>query len=158
MPANITDFLKKKSEGLKKRDLVKSPNLKAIFNVINQHLYGKLKYTDTDTRARSKQIINLLLCKLVDEVSKKPEEEIEFCIKKSESPKTLYYRIQRFFDEHVRGKYKDVLDQNEHKLVLLVEGISIEMINALRRIILTEIPVMAIDEVIILKNDSPLYD
>jgi DNA-directed RNA polymerase subunit D len=32
------------------------------------------------------------------------------------------------------------------------------MINALRRIILTEIPVMAIDEVIILKNDSPLYD
>ncbi|NVM44058.1 MAG: DNA-directed RNA polymerase subunit D [Candidatus Lokiarchaeota archaeon] len=52
----------------------------------------------------------------------------------------------------------DVLDQTEHKLVLVVEGISIEMINALRRIILTEIPVMAIDEVIILKNDSPLYD
>lgn len=52
----------------------------------------------------------------------------------------------------------EVLDQTEHKLVLLVEGISIEMINALRRIILTEIPVMAIDEVIILKNDSPLYD
>ncbi len=52
----------------------------------------------------------------------------------------------------------DVLDQTEHKLVLVVEGISIEMINALRRIILTEVPVMAIDEVIILKNDSPLYD
>jgi DNA-directed RNA polymerase subunit D len=52
----------------------------------------------------------------------------------------------------------DILEQTEHKLVLVIEGISIEMINALRRIMLTEIPVMAIDEVIILKNDSPLYD
>jgi DNA-directed RNA polymerase subunit D len=52
----------------------------------------------------------------------------------------------------------EILEQTEHKLVLVIEGISIEMINALRRIMLTEIPVMAIDEVIILKNDSPLYD
>jgi DNA-directed RNA polymerase subunit D len=52
----------------------------------------------------------------------------------------------------------DILEKSERKLVLVVEGISVEMINALRRIILTEIPVMAIDEVIILKNDSPLYD
>jgi len=52
----------------------------------------------------------------------------------------------------------DILKQTDHKLVLVIEGISIEMVNALRRIILTEIPVMAIDEVIILKNDSPLYD
>ncbi|MBY9011314.1 MAG: DNA-directed RNA polymerase subunit D [Candidatus Lokiarchaeota archaeon] len=52
----------------------------------------------------------------------------------------------------------DILTQTDLNLVLVIEGISIEMINALRRIILTEIPVMAIDEVIILKNDSPLYD
>ncbi len=52
----------------------------------------------------------------------------------------------------------DVLEQDKHKLVFVIEGISIEMINSIRRIILTEIPVMAIDEVIILKNDSPLYD
>jgi DNA-directed RNA polymerase subunit D len=52
----------------------------------------------------------------------------------------------------------DILEKSEHRLVLIVEGISVEMINALRRIMLTEVPVMAIDEVIILKNDSPLYD
>lgn len=52
----------------------------------------------------------------------------------------------------------DVLKESEHKIVFVTEGISIEMINAIRRIILTEIPVMAIDEIIILKNDSPLYD
>jgi len=52
----------------------------------------------------------------------------------------------------------EVLEQTDYKLKFIIEGISIEMVNALRRIMLTEIPVMAIDEVIILKNDSPLYD
>lgn len=51
-----------------------------------------------------------------------------------------------------------VLEKTEYKYVFIIEGISIEMLNALRRIILREIPTMAIDEVIILKNDSPLYD
>ncbi|MHA2035585.1 MAG: DNA-directed RNA polymerase subunit D [Promethearchaeota archaeon] len=51
-----------------------------------------------------------------------------------------------------------VLEKTEQKLVFVVEDISIEMANAIRRIMLSEIPVMAIDEVIVLKNDSPLYD
>ncbi|MHA1886215.1 MAG: N-6 DNA methylase, partial [Promethearchaeota archaeon] len=113
MPVEITDFTEKKSGGLKKQDLIKSPNLKKLFDRINQHLYGKLKYTDTDTRARSKQIINLLLCKLVDEISKKPEEEIEFCIKEGESSKALSTRIQNFFDKNVREKYRYILEENE---------------------------------------------
>jgi type I restriction enzyme M protein len=113
MPVKITDFVKKNSGGLLKRNLVKSPNLKNVFTTINQHLYGKLKYTDTDTRARSKQIINLLLCKLVDEVSKKPEEEVEFCIRRGETPKLLYKRIQIFFEDKVRDKYKGIIDETE---------------------------------------------
>jgi type I restriction enzyme M protein len=113
VPVEITDFTEKKSGGLKKQDLIKSPNLKKLFDRINQHLYGKLKYTDTDTRARSKQIINLLLCKLVDEISKKPEEEIEFCIKEGESSKALSTRIQNFFDKNVREKYRYILEENE---------------------------------------------
>jgi DNA-directed RNA polymerase subunit D len=52
----------------------------------------------------------------------------------------------------------EVLEKSDHKLVFVVEQISVDMANAIRRIILSEIPVMAIDEVIILKNDSPLYD
>ena len=113
MPIEITDFTKNNFGRLLKRDLIKSPNLKIIFNSINQHLYGKLKYTDTDTRARSKQIINLLLCKLVDEVSKKPEEEVEIYIRNGESPKELYKRIQLFFDVNVRKKYKEIIDETE---------------------------------------------
>lgn len=52
----------------------------------------------------------------------------------------------------------EVLEKSDKKLIFIIEDISVEMVNAVRRIILTEIPVMAIDEVIILKNDSPLYD
>ncbi|GAG64961.1 unnamed protein product [marine sediment metagenome] len=51
-----------------------------------------------------------------------------------------------------------VLEKADNKLVFVVEDISIEIANAIRRIILSEIPVMAVDEVIVLKNDSPLYD
>jgi type I restriction enzyme M protein len=113
MPIHITEFLEEKSGNIKKKDLEKSLNLKQVFITINQHLYGKLKYTDTDTRTRSKQIVNLLLCKLVDEISKKPEEEVEFCIRKGESNKDLYSRIQNFFIKHVREKYPDVMEINE---------------------------------------------
>jgi len=113
MPVNITDFLKEKSDIIRKKDLKKATNLKQVFTSINQHLYGKLKYTDTDTRARSKQIVNLLLCKLVDEISKKPEEEVEFCIKVGESDKHLLKRIELFFNEKVRKKFNDVMDENE---------------------------------------------
>lgn len=113
MPVHITDFIEEESGVIKKRDLKKSSNLKQVFSLINQHLYGKLKYTDTDTRARSKQIINLLLCKLVDEINKKSEEEVEFFIRIGESDKQLLKRIQAFFNVNVREKYKDIIDENE---------------------------------------------
>jgi type I restriction enzyme M protein len=113
MPVHITDFLEENSGVLQKKDLKKSTNLKQVFLLINQHLYGKLKHTDTDTRARSKQIINLLLCKLVDEINKKPEEKLEFCLRNEENKEDLLARIQLFFIENVRGRYKDVMDENE---------------------------------------------
>jgi len=113
MPAQITDFLEEKSGIIKKKDLKKSPNLKQVFHSINQHLYGKLKYTDTDTRARSKQIVNLIFCKLVDEINKKPEEELEFYIRNNESDKQFYERIKAFFNENVRRKYEQFMNENE---------------------------------------------
>ena len=52
----------------------------------------------------------------------------------------------------------EVLEKSDQRVVFVVQNISIEMANSIRRIIMAEIPVMAIDEVIVLKNDSPLYD
>ncbi len=98
---------------LKKKDLIKTPNLKSTFTLINQHLYGKLKYTDTDTRTRSKEVINLLLCKLVDEITKSEEDLVEFCIKEDESEKELLERIRQFFEKNVKKKYRAILGDNE---------------------------------------------
>ncbi|MBY8981539.1 MAG: DNA-directed RNA polymerase subunit D [Candidatus Lokiarchaeota archaeon] len=52
----------------------------------------------------------------------------------------------------------EVIEKDKHNLKLIIKEISLEMINAVRRIILSWVPAMAVDEVIILKNDSPLYD
>lgn len=98
---------------LRKKDLKKSPNLKKTFSLINQHLYGRLKYTDTDTRARSKEVINLLLCKLVDEKEKAPEEHVDFCIKNGEAKHDVARRMSSFFQKHVKQAFKDVMGANE---------------------------------------------
>ncbi|MFW9988079.1 MAG: N-6 DNA methylase [Candidatus Odinarchaeota archaeon] len=113
MPIIITDFLKEESKIIRKKDLKKTSNLKQVFTLINQHLYGKLKHTDTDTRTRSKQIVNLLLCKLVDEMSKEAEEEVEFYIRPEEYDQNLLKRIEIFFNEKVRERFKDIINENE---------------------------------------------
>jgi len=113
MQEKISTFLEENSHSIRKKNLVKTPNLKKTFNTINQHIYGKLKYTDTDTRARSKQIINLLLCKLIDETEKTAEDMIEFCIRKNETQFELQQRIQAFFQSKVKKRYPDVLSKTE---------------------------------------------
>jgi type I restriction enzyme M protein len=113
MPVEIANYLEEKSNILKKKDLKIVSNLKNVFKSINQHLYGKLKQTDTDSRTRSKQIINLLLCKLVDEIKKSPEEHLEFCIREGETSTALLKRINSFFDKRVKEKYKKIIDLNE---------------------------------------------
>jgi len=121
---------------LKKKDLQISPNLKKTFIIINQHLYGKLKYADTDTRARSKEIINLLLCKLVDEINKSSEDEMDICIKDGETEKELLERIQAFFQHNVKKKYTDVIGENEQ--ITLNEDLLFIIVKELEGISLLE--------------------
>lgn len=98
---------------LKKKDLIASKNLKDIFKNLNNHLYGKLKKTDTDTRTRSKEIINLLFCKLLDEISKDKTEILEFQIKPNEKSKEVSKRIKNFFHKQVINNYKNFFQENE---------------------------------------------
>ncbi|MFO7795469.1 MAG: N-6 DNA methylase [Promethearchaeati archaeon] len=98
---------------LRKKDLVPSDDLKRIFTSINNHFYGKLKKIDTDTRTRSKQIINLLLCKLVDELTKNSEEILDFQIKTDEDAKDLEKRIKKYFHKMVTSNYKTIFREDE---------------------------------------------
>ena len=108
-------FIEDKNTNLiRKRDLKRSSNLKKEFNEINQHLYAKLKHTETDTRARSKEILKLILCKLVDEISNSlPDSIMSFSIGQDETEKRLFDRLQKFFKENLKDKYKNLIDENE---------------------------------------------
>jgi len=121
---------------IRKKDLITSSNLKQQFKLINRHLYGKLKYTDTDTRARSKEIINLLLCKLVDEKQKSLEEYMEVSIKENETKKELHLRIRTFFEEHVKKEYIDIIGANEN--INLSEDVLYYVIKELQAISLVD--------------------
>ena len=51
-----------------------------------------------------------------------------------------------------------VLAKAERRMVLQIEDIDTGIANALRRIMLTQIPVLAIEEVEFLENNSGFYD
>jgi len=136
MPKTLDAFTEDKITNLiRKRDLKRSSNLKKEFNEINQHLYAKLKHTETDTRARSKEILKLILCKLVDEISNSlPDSIMSFSIGQDETEKQLFDRLQKFFKENLKDKYKNLIDKNERinlnkELVFLIveklQGISL---------------------------------
>jgi len=57
-----------------------------------------------------------------------------------------------------KGMRISILERREDYIKLLIEGIDPALANTLRRIILSEVPTMAIDEVIIIENSSILHD
>jgi len=51
-----------------------------------------------------------------------------------------------------------IIEKNDLNARLIVEGVNAAFMNSLRRIILAEVPSMAIDEVVIVENSSMLHD
>lgn len=51
-----------------------------------------------------------------------------------------------------------ILEKNDISMRLLIEGTNAPLMNTLRRIILSEVPTMAVDDVVILENSSALQD
>ncbi|MBN2151153.1 MAG: DNA-directed RNA polymerase subunit D [Candidatus Lokiarchaeota archaeon] len=52
----------------------------------------------------------------------------------------------------------NILTRTDKRMSFVVDGIDVETANALRRIMLTEVPAMAIHEVLFIENSTPLYD
>ena len=51
-----------------------------------------------------------------------------------------------------------ILEKSDEFIRFIVSGVNVPFVNALRRIMLTEVPAMAIDEIVILENSSILND
>ncbi len=52
----------------------------------------------------------------------------------------------------------EILEKTDDHMRFIVKGVNVPLVNALRRIMLTEVPAMAIDELVILENSSMLND
>lgn len=51
-----------------------------------------------------------------------------------------------------------VLSSNEKEVVLRIQGYELQLMNAIRRFAMSEVPMLAIDDVVILENTSLIYD
>ena len=52
----------------------------------------------------------------------------------------------------------EILDKKDNELVFMIEGINSAIANTIRRVIVAEVPVLAVDEVNFVKNQTALYD
>jgi DNA-directed RNA polymerase subunit D len=52
----------------------------------------------------------------------------------------------------------EVVDKTDNTIRLIVRGVDVSFMNTLRRLILTEVPSMAVDDVVIFENSSVLND
>ena len=51
-----------------------------------------------------------------------------------------------------------VIHSDDHKITLRIQGYDLSLVNAIRRFAMAEVPVLAIDDIVILENTSPIYD
>lgn len=96
----------------KRRDLVPPSNIRAVFRDIRNHL-AQLTQGTTRDEAVAKEIINILFCKLYDELNTEPDEAVSFHTGIDEEPADTKERILEIFNDKVKAEYADVFDEHE---------------------------------------------
>lgn len=89
-----------------RKDLKKPSNLKSTFKDIRNHLAGNVTGITRD-EALAQEIINILFCKIYDEINTSPNDIVKFRCGHGESPETVKQRIYELFD-NVKREYSDV--------------------------------------------------
>jgi type I restriction enzyme M protein len=99
--------------GLFKRKDLKAPSdLKAVFRDLRNHLAGNVTGITRD-EALAQQIINLLFCKIYDEINTGADDVVTFRSGIDEPPREVRKRILALFDDKVKGDFKDVFDKTD---------------------------------------------
>jgi Type I restriction-modification system methyltransferase subunit len=90
----------------KRNELLKPSNLKSVFRDIRNHLAGKVTGITRD-EALAQELINVLFCKIYDEVNTGAEEIVRFRSGQGEDPDQVRMRILALFQD-VKTEYSDV--------------------------------------------------
>lgn len=91
----------------RRRDLRPPKNLKIVFRDIRNHLAGNTTGITRD-ESLAQEIINLLFCKIYDEINTAPDEMVAFRCGIDESPREVKKRIVELFEFRVKREYNDV--------------------------------------------------
>lgn len=97
---------------LKRKDLKIPTNLKSIFRDIRNHLAGMTTGITRD-EAIAREIINILFCKIYDEINTGNEEYVSFVVDESEKPSTVRKKIRQIFNEKVKSDYDDIFETSD---------------------------------------------
>lgn len=95
----------------RRRDLTKPSNLKAVFRDIRNHLAGNVTGITRD-EALAQEIVNILFCKIFDEVNTGLDELVTFRAGHSEAPAEVRKRVLELFAK-VKSEYSDVFDPGD---------------------------------------------
>jgi type I restriction enzyme M protein len=90
----------------KRKDLRKSEALRPIFRDLRNHLAGNLTGITRD-QTLAPQVINVLFCKVFDEMDKGPEQYMDFRYGVGEDPEVVHQRLLDLFAQ-VKDRYGDV--------------------------------------------------
>ena len=93
-----------------RRDLKPSRNLKAVFGDLRNHLAGNVAGITRDV-ALAEQVLNIVFCKLFDELNTRPEEVVSFRAAASDAEEEVADRVRGLFDQ-VIARYRDVFDSD----------------------------------------------
>jgi type I restriction enzyme M protein len=96
----------------RRADLRAPSNLKAVFRDLRNHLAGNVTGITRD-EALAQEIINLLFCKIYDEIHTAPEDTVTFRCGVDEDPKAVKRRIVDLFEKHVKTEYADVFSARD---------------------------------------------
>jgi len=96
----------------KRKDLKPTQNLKLLFKDIRNHLSQQATGITRDEML-AQQVMNILFCKIYDEINTGPEEIVTFRSGINENSKNVADRIRQLFNT-VKNEYNDIFDENDN--------------------------------------------
>jgi len=118
----------------KRKDLEKPRNLKVVFDDIRHHLAGNITGITRD-EAIAQEIINLLFCKIYDEINASPSDEVKFRVGVDEDKDIVKNRIIDLFNE-VKNEYDDVFEKDDR--IKLESDFIVYVVGELQKFAITE--------------------